>query len=184
MGIVPYGLFRGKEFHMGKVHITPEEMYQTSYPRIYQRVYRLLRHHEQAEDVTQESFLKAIRAWPTLTTTDNLSNWLYTIATNTAYDALRRQRRLSWSSLEASVLPVADHTSDPDEHYPMQAAVHHALSRLPQRSQRALLMHVVEGYSLQEIAAMLGLTPASTKNYLNRARRAFRECYAQEEVSA
>src|SRR2546421_4930855 len=101
--MVPCGFFRGKEFHMGEVHITPEEIYQTYYPRIYQRVYSLLRHREQAEDVTQESFLKAIRALPTLTTRDNLYNWLYTIATNTAYDALRRRRRLSWSSLEASV---------------------------------------------------------------------------------
>jgi RNA polymerase sigma-70 factor (ECF subfamily) len=169
---------------MGEVHITSEEMYQTYYPRIYQRVYSLLRHREQAEDVTQESFLKAIRALPTLTTTDNLYNWLYTIATNTAYDALRRQRCLSWSSLEASLLPVADHTRDPDEWYPTHEAVRRALSRLPQRCQRALLMREVEGSSLQEIAALLGLTPASAKNYLRRVRRAFRECYAQEEVLA
>jgi RNA polymerase sigma-70 factor, ECF subfamily len=169
---------------MGEVHITPEEMYQTYYPRIYQRVYGLLGHREQAEDVTQDTFLKAIRALPTLTSRDNLYNWLYTIATNTAYDVLRRRQCLTWSSLEASVLPVQDRSSDPHEHYPTQEAVRHTLAHLPEGYQRALLMRVVEGYSFQEIATMLGLTPCSAKNYLSRARRAFRKCYAQEEVSA
>jgi RNA polymerase sigma-70 factor (ECF subfamily) len=169
---------------MGNVNLTPEEMYQRYYPRIYQRVYRLIGHHQQAEDVTHEAFLKALRALPTLTRRDNLSGWLYTIATNTAYDVLRRRRCLSWHSLETSLLPLPDSTSDPYACYPTQEAVRHTLSRLPTGYQRALVLRVIEGYSIQEIAALFGLTPGSAKNYLSRARRAFREGYAQEEVSA
>ena len=87
-------------------HATPfEELYATHYLRIYWHVYRLVRQHEEAEDLTQTAFLKAWRAWPPGSDT-NLPGWLSTIATRVALDALAHARCLSFQSLDPGVLAV------------------------------------------------------------------------------
>ena len=77
------------------------------YGRIYQRVYHLIEHREDAEDLTQEVFVRALQALPQLQTTRNLYGWLYRIATNLALDVLRRRKLISWQSLDATALPDA-----------------------------------------------------------------------------
>jgi DNA-directed RNA polymerase specialized sigma24 family protein len=85
------------------VHFIPfEELSVTHYLRIYRHVYRLVKQHEQAEDLTQMAFLKAWRAWPPASHA-NLPGWLSTIATRVALDALAHARLLSFQSLDTQV---------------------------------------------------------------------------------
>jgi RNA polymerase sigma-70 factor (ECF subfamily) len=63
---------------------------------IYNYVYHLVGDREQADDLTQDTFLKAFRALPKMDANLKLSAWLYRIATNTAYDALRRRKLIAW----------------------------------------------------------------------------------------
>lgn len=160
-----------------------QTLYETYYPHLYQRAYRLLRHHEQAQDVTQETFVKAFRACEQMSIPENPFPWLYRIVTNTAYDVLRRGRRSHASqSLESeNAPPLPERTcSDPQESYPEQALMRAALAHLSSREQWLLLRHVVEGYSIAELAGQLGVSPCSVKTRLYRARRALRDAYAKE----
>ncbi len=160
-------------------NVTPEQLYQVYYSRVYQRIYGLIGHREQAEDLTQDVFVKAIRALPTLHSTDNLSGWLYRIATNTTYDALRRRKLVGWQSLlSEDAFPLQQ--ADIQECYPTQEAVRHTLECLPLAYQRALVLTILQGYSLHEVATLVGVSPKGAKMYLKRARQAFRECYAKE----
>src|SRR5437667_12859311 len=63
---------------------------------IHSYIYRLLSSLEDADDVTQEVFVRACTAWAGLYERDHLSSWLYRIATNLCVDMLRRRKRISW----------------------------------------------------------------------------------------
>src|SRR5205085_11782588 len=63
---------------------------------IHSYIYRMLGSLEDADDVTQEVFMRAFAAWNDLYERDNLSAWLYRIATNLCVDLLRRRKRISW----------------------------------------------------------------------------------------
>src|SRR5437899_2792374 len=78
-----------------------EVLYNAYYAGIYQRVYHLVRQCENAEDLTQEVFVRALQGLPSLQTVRNLSGWLYRIATNVALDALRRRTCVTCQSLDA-----------------------------------------------------------------------------------
>src|SRR5215471_10203485 len=68
-------------------------------PRIYSHSYRLLGNRQDAEDITQEVFVTAYLSWDGLYARDNLSAWLYRIATNLCIDLLRRRKHLScWAN--------------------------------------------------------------------------------------
>src|SRR5215475_16184159 len=73
-----------------------DQIYDEYKTPIYNYVYHLVGDREQADDLTQDTFLKAFRALPKMDASLKLSAWLYRIATNTAYDALRRRKLISW----------------------------------------------------------------------------------------
>jgi len=73
-----------------------DQIYDEYKTPIYNYVYHLVGDREQADDLTQDTFLKAFRALPKMDGNLKLSAWLYRIATNTAYDALRRRKLIAW----------------------------------------------------------------------------------------
>ena len=68
---------------------------------IYNYVYRLMGNAEDANDLTQDTFLKAYLALPKMSSDLNVAPWLYRIATNTCFDELRRRKILRWTPWEA-----------------------------------------------------------------------------------
>ena len=73
-----------------------ERIYDEYKTPIYNYIYHLVGNREQADDLTQDTFLKAFKALPKMDASLKLSAWLYRIATNTAYDALRRRKLIAW----------------------------------------------------------------------------------------
>lgn len=147
-----------------------EELYVTHYLRIYRHVFRLIRQHEQAEDLTQTAFLKAWRAWPPASHA-NVSSWLYTIATRVALDALAHKRRLSFQSLDVLVEWLEEIASPvrEDEVCLQRLLLTEALSHLPAHK-RTLLLLSAQGYSAMELARDKGLHKATLARQLASAR--------------
>ncbi|HVQ23343.1 MAG TPA: RNA polymerase sigma factor [Candidatus Saccharimonadia bacterium] len=119
-----------------------------------------------AEDVAQETYLRAYRDWRRFDGHD-VRAWLYTIALHLAFDHLRRRRR--W--LARLARPQADGAytdhADPD----LWAAV----GRLEPRIRAALLANVLDGYTQREIAGMLSVAEGTVASWLSRARASLRE---------
>ncbi len=156
-----------------------EQAYQRYAPAITRHVYALVQHKEQAEDLTQDTFLKAYRARVSMPTDpQEILYWLSRIATNTVIDARRRARLVSWQEL------LEEHAAGTDfqQHCETRILVRQALSQLPERYRAALLLRYVDGYSPAEVAQRLQRGPAGIKMHLLRARRCFQRTY--EEVSA
>jgi RNA polymerase sigma-70 factor (ECF subfamily) len=147
-----------------------EALYATHYQRIYRQVYRLVKQHEQAEDLTQTAFLKAWRAWPPAEET-NLTGWLYTIATRVALDALACQHRLHFQSLDVLVEWLEEATSGMREDEACLERLHlkEALRCLPASSCTLLLLSA-QGYSATELGRCRGLHKATLARQLAFAR--------------
>jgi RNA polymerase sigma-70 factor (ECF subfamily) len=166
-----------------------ETLFYRHYDRVYGLLFRLVGNRVEAEDLTQEAFLKLYRhAFSKRPFTkpkrgpakeQNISAWLYRVATNLGYDTLRRRRR----SQERDTLLVPDPLGSPGaekevEQRERQAAVRAALVRMPQRQVQLLLLRQM-GLSYAECAAICDVAPGSVGTLLVRAAKAFREAYEE-----
>lgn len=157
-----------------------EQMYASFYEAILKHLYRLLGDREQAEDAAQETFLKAWRALPRLREQSNLKSWLFRIATNTAYDQLRRRRIITWIMLDdLDHEPEQSSYADPQEWYLVAEPVEvlrRALGGM-RPLDRAIIAYKGEGYSVPEIATLMRISPGAAKMRLSRARAQLREAF-------
>lgn len=128
-----------------------------------------------AEDLCQDTFLKAFRAMYDGRVIDYPTAWLYTIATNTALSALRRRRILSFLSLQPYHASV-DSVGDP-ESYAEREPVLRTLGALPAEQRTILLLCLHEGLSYQEAGEVLGVSSEVVKGRVYRARQAFIRSY-------
>src|SRR2546426_6940980 len=154
-------------------------LYRTYKDRIYTFLLRMSGSAELADDLTQDTFIKADRALVRLDLDRALLPWLYRIASNGAIDELRRRRRISW--LRWPSLLGTHHEHAPDEHarVPERQQIALALRAVPPENAAALLLHVVEGYSYREIADIQGVSLTAARSRIARGREAFRAAYKE-----
>jgi RNA polymerase sigma-70 factor (ECF subfamily) len=152
-----------------------ERLYQIHQRPLVAYLARLVRDHTAAEDLCQETFLKAIRGWAGRRSAGTTTAWLYRIAANTAYDHLRRRRaaglQLCYSDRLLSDAPAPEPQLDAAE------LVRQTLEQMPARYRLPLVMYVCQGYSLGEIAAALDCSYDAVKMRLFRARECFQRVY-------
>jgi RNA polymerase sigma-70 factor (ECF subfamily) len=164
--------------------------------RLY-RVARAVLHDDgEAEDVVQESYVRAFAALADFRGDSSLATWLTRIALNEALGRLRRRRPTvdietfdSTTRSDARVIPFPLMSPDMD---PEQAAARQDVRRLLERAIDALpepfrivfVLRDVEELSIEETAAQLGLRPETVKTRLHRARRQLREALDAELASA
>jgi RNA polymerase sigma-70 factor (ECF subfamily) len=154
--------------------------------RIYHYLLGIVRDAAEAEDLTQETLLRAYDKRSTLDDPAKLVPWLYRIATNVAYDRFRqaayrhRPRQLVEQTSEA--LPVSAEIavdSEPRldkvmEQREMSTCVQEFIAALPESYRAVILLHDVQGLTNPEIAEMLDLSLATVKIRLHRARKKLR----------
>jgi RNA polymerase sigma-70 factor (ECF subfamily) len=123
-----------------------------------------------AEDLAQETFLKAFRSLATFDPGRRLSSWLFRIAHNTALDALRRARA-DVVSIAESAEPVVPPAPDPVEEAALGRALDAALGGLRPEFRAALVLRYQDGCSYDEIGDAMGIPIGTAKTYVHRARR-------------
>ena len=155
-----------------------EALYVSEYPRIYRRVLPLVKRPEMAEDLAQETFLKAWRISPPASQ-ENLSGWLCQIATRTALDALRRDRLVSWQPLDGLAFQLVHPTADPQMRYEGPADILDAtLFHLP--AQARLLLRLAADSTTRELAQTLGINHRTLASHLSRLKAQARQLYQEE----
>jgi RNA polymerase sigma-70 factor (ECF subfamily) len=157
---------------------------------IHSYIYRLLGSLEDADDVTQEVFVRACTAWTRLHERENLSSWLYRIATNLCVDMLRRRKRISWWALQphyrnedgsteevdADLVPfLADSGGIPE--IAERELIQTTLAQLPTDYSVVLVLNAAQGVPYQEIATIIGVSPNAAATRISRAKRMFAEQY-------
>ena len=144
---------------------TARELFDAHGAAIYRFAAVLVRHHQDAEDVVQETFLKLLRHLEAGGEITNLRAWLFTVAAHAARDRQRRRRRwIAWLPIHEAAVPPA--SLDDEDGGLLRAR--RALRQLPERD-RLLLALRAQGLSYREIAEAASIQPASVGRLLARA---------------
>lgn len=147
-------------------------------PHLRRFSYFLTRGSERADDIAQETLVRAVRHIATLRPDSNLRAWLFTIARNVARNEARRQRRSPvdpHSDLE-DIQPATPHTQDSAmEVRDLQQAV----MRLSPAFRQTLYLCTIEGLSYEDAAQVLGVPIGTIRSRLARARQALARDIAQ-----
>jgi RNA polymerase sigma-70 factor (ECF subfamily) len=146
------------------------------YGRIAAYVASLVRDPGEAEELTQEVFLRAHRRRDSLRDPDALLPWLYAIATRVCLDRLRQRaaRPSADGELDPDTLPSGDRDAAPElraAQGEMSECVQGHVAELGDRYRAVLLLHDGQGLTLNEIAELLGISSGAAKMRLHRARR-------------
>jgi RNA polymerase sigma-70 factor (ECF subfamily) len=152
-----------------------EALFERHYSLIYGVLYRLTGTRQEAEDLAQEVFLKLFHN--PLRRGDNVSGWLYRVALNMGYNALRAETRRA--ERERSAGGEHGEAPQPEEvasRHELQQSVRRALARIPERDARLLVLSEM-GFSYQELAEIVEVAPGSVGTLLARARKAFLAAY-------
>jgi RNA polymerase sigma-70 factor, ECF subfamily len=158
--------------------------------RVYSLAMRMLRQEQDAEDVTQQTFLSALEHLDGFREEASFSTWLLRIATHAALKIIRKRKGLDMVSLEEATeeqdgydsVPhpeyIADWRQSPEQLVPkneMRRLLDEALAQLDEKHRLIFLLRDVEGFSVKETAETLDLSEANVKVRLLRARLQLRE---------
>lgn len=147
-------------------------LYERYSSRVYATIHRLAGDDALAEDWAQEAWISAIRALPKFRGGSQFSTWLHRIAVNAALQGLRRRQRRTAPETPLPDTPLADPNRD---HPLLRYRIERALAAIPAGMRQVLVLHDVEGYTHEEIAAALGVTVGTSKSQLFKARARMRE---------
>lgn len=144
-------------------------LYKRHTPAVYQFVLRLVGGNvQEAEDIVQETWLRAARGLPGFRWKSALRSWITGIALNRIRELARKKKR-SLTEVEETWEAVAP-KSDPG----LGVDLARALELLPPGFRTVLVLHDVEGYTHQEIGDQLGISDGTSKSQLHGARKAMR----------
>ena len=148
------------------------------------RIFQIVRHQEDAEDVLQETFLKAYQHLQTFRGACSFSTWLVAIGTNMSLMLLRRRKTLRNNSSDVVtedgdtlVMEFRDPSPDPEQRYMMletSQKVNNAVRRLSPQVRNLMEMYYKSELRLKDAAKILGISEATTKSRIMRARRILR----------
>lgn len=145
-------------------------------------LHRMVGDRALAEDLTQDTFVKAWNALSGTSSDLTFKPWLYRIATNTAISQLRRRKIVQW----VPFLAGHDHaaTESVERTVSQRQDIQQTLDKLPKHYASVLLLRHYQGMSLAETAASLGITENAAKLRLFRARRAFADLHRAAEAGS
>ena len=162
-----------------------EEIYQLYHRRIYNAVYGMLSDHDDAQDVTQDVFMRLHDALPTLRADEAFSTYLYRIALNLCRDRARRKKRVRFQSMDTPRLSdegdaepmefpdtgttgrLPEETLTTEE---LQRRVREAVQTLSQDHKAVIVMHHFQGMEVNDIARILSVPTGTVKSRLARGR--------------
>jgi RNA polymerase sigma factor (sigma-70 family) len=152
---------------------TWEEIVEAHSARVYRLAYRLTGNQHDAEDLTQEVFVRVFRSLSTYTP-GTFEGWLHRITTNLFLDMVRRRQRIRFDALgddAAERLPSRE--PSPAQHFHdnhFDADVQQALDTLAPEFRAAVVLCDIEGLSYEEIAATLGVKLGTVRSRIHRGR--------------
>ena len=152
-----------------------EQLYRRHHARMHGVIARLVgQAGARAEDLLQEAFVRAWQALPAFRFESAVSTWLHRLAVNTALMELRSRRGRPGMDDDEDALDSVP-TADTAGNAMLGRDLERAVATLPPRARAVLVLHDVEGWKHEEIAAELGMAVGSSKAQLHRARHLLRE---------
>ena len=146
-------------------------IYEHYSAQIHRYIFRLVGNQEMADDITQETFLKAFQSIRKISHDANVSAWLYRIASNACFDILRRRKLITWMPMLEENDKSSEFASEDFTPQVLEAqVVRRTLTQMPPALAVCLVLRSVEGFSCEEIAEILKIPKGTVFSRLARAR--------------
>jgi RNA polymerase sigma factor (sigma-70 family) len=175
---MPSGVL-GQDEAAGQAGWTPpswDEVVREHANRVYRLAYRLTGNQHDAEDLTQETFIRVFRSLASYKP-GTFEGWLHRITTNLFLDMVRRRSRLRMEALPEDTDRLAGDGPSPEQVYSqthLDPDLQVALDELPPEFRAAVVLCDVEGLSYEEIGATLGVKLGTVRSRIHRGRQALR----------
>jgi RNA polymerase sigma-70 factor (ECF subfamily) len=154
--------------------------------RIFLQIYRVVGNVADAQDLTQEAFIKALQRQDQLKDLEKAAHWLSRIASNTAIDFLRRNGRVNFSDIEELPEPVLRSREESVEQRMLRTEhrerLEAGLEVLTDRERAALMLRDVEDLPAEEVAARLRCSKATVRSHIANARVKLRRYFERRPV--
>jgi RNA polymerase sigma-70 factor (ECF subfamily) len=153
-----------------------EQIVRQNWRKVFNVAYKFVGKHDEAEDLTQEIFLKIFKALGTFDRRANFQTWIISISRNLCIDhyrSVRKERQTIARDVDSSELQPATLERGPyaqAEHQDLRAQLRQALDALPLALRTAVVLRDLHELSYQEIADRLGLPEGTVKSRINRGR--------------
>ncbi|MBI1227044.1 MAG: sigma-70 family RNA polymerase sigma factor [Bacteroidetes bacterium] len=152
------------------------QLYSRYVGAMFHTVLRLTANREDAEDLTQEVFIKVFEKLDSFRGESTVGAWIKRVAVNTTLNFLRQANRLKMVAVESQNLPPeAEPEVDETAWANDIRRIHEAMGELPDGCRLVFNLHLLEGYRHQDVAQMLGITESTSKTQYMRAKRILRE---------
>jgi RNA polymerase sigma-70 factor, ECF subfamily len=162
------------------------EFIQANLRRIFLLIYRIVGNVDDAQDLTQETFIKALQRQSQLKDLEKAGHWLSRIATNTAIDYLRRKKNLTFTELAQVPDPVIVSREESPEQRVLRGEkrmqLDGGLAQLTERERMALLLRDVEDLPPGEVAREMNCSMATVRSHIANARIKFRRYLESRKV--
>ncbi|MBN2245113.1 MAG: sigma-70 family RNA polymerase sigma factor [Candidatus Aminicenantes bacterium] len=149
--------------------------------KVFNMAYSMTQNRETADDISQDVFIKTYKALPKFQFKSQFGTWLYQITVNHIRDFLRKESKVKHYSLEEmQELPSPDknHTHSVEKiqiDKKRREIVHTTIRALPEKHRIILVLRDIQGYSYDDIAKILKISPGTVDSRLFRARRSLRK---------
>lgn len=142
--------------------------------RIFRQIYRIVGNEADAQDLTQEAFIKALQRQDQLKDELKAAHWLSRIATNAAIDFLRRRGRVSFCEIDDAPESFDESPEQALLRSEQRDYLEDGLRLLTARERAALILRDVEGLPAEEVARRLSCSKATVRSHIANARVKFR----------
>ena len=165
---------------------TIEQLVRLHSRLVYRIAYAVLRRHHDAEDATQETFLRVLRYSSKVDAVDDPKTWLARIAWRVAVDRGRKRGKTREIALEDQTQPVTEVASSEAQADEIiqgertESVLEKLIAALPTKLREPLILSTIEEMSPREVAAMLGISEAAVRSRVFRARQILKEKLAQQ----
>jgi RNA polymerase sigma-70 factor (ECF subfamily) len=155
-----------------------EEVVRATYRQVYTQAFRLVGDRQEAEDVSQDAYLRVYRGLAGFREEAQFETWLYRIVANAAMNHLRKRSRFGDLLGEEDERLDQESTERPAEEVIDREALTTALASLPDQTRSVVVLKDVYGLSCQEIGTLVGASEGAVKVRLHRARMRLRDLLA------
>lgn len=142
--------------------------------RVFGLIYRIVRNVDDAQDLTQETFIKALQRQDQLKDLEKATHWLSRIASNTAIDFLRRNGRVNFTDIDETPVPALRSREDSPEQTVLRGEhrlhLEAGLDILTERERTALVLRDVEDLPAEEVAERMDCSKATVRSHIANAR--------------
>ncbi len=169
------------------------EMLMEKYQKkVFNIALRLLGNHDDANEVTQEVFIRIFKSMGSFKGESQISTWIYRIATNACLDELRKRKNKWIMSLDEEyhkengdyIIQVEDDKPTPDvilEQKTLKSAVNNAIDKLSEKYKLIIVLRDIQGFSYEEISEIVKTPVGTVKSRINRARLQLKEILLKEK---